>query len=234
MNLNIVIPVHNEEENIGKLIEEIDKIRNQIKDYCEILIVNDHSQDNTVNIVKDKMLKYANIKLIANDGRNGLGYALRRSFKEIRSGAIVIVMADFADRIDDIPIMYERIKQGWDVVCGSRYMQAGQAIHHNKIKGFFSKFLGWILHKTKKLPTRDATNSFKMFTYDTLKQIQPLKSRGFTIGLELIIKAHNKGFRITEIPTVFQDRIFGKSSFNIARTIPEYLKWSTYALIKKG
>jgi len=234
MKLSIVAPVYNEQENIGKIIEELQRIKDKIKDNFQILVVNDHSCDNTVKIVEGLSLRYSNIKLIHNDGKKGLGFALRRGFKEITKGALVVVMGDFADRITDIPVMYNKIEFGWDVVCGSRYCVGGKANHHNKLKGFFSDFLGLALNKIIKLPTRDAANAFKMFTYEVLTKIMPIESGRFTTGLEVVIKAYKKGFKITEVPTVWQDRALGKSSFKIVKTMPDYLKWFLYALYIRG
>jgi len=231
MKLNIIVPACNEQENIGRVIEELERIKDKIENSFQILVVNDHSQDNTAKIVEESMLKYPNIKLINNDGEKGLGLALKRGFGEINEGVLVMVMADFADRIEDIPVMYDRIKQGWDVVCGSRYIAGGKANHHNKLKGFFSNLLGWTLNKAIQLPTRDAANAFKMFTYDVLTKVSPIESSRFTTGLELVIKAYKRGFKITEIPTVWHDRIFGQSSFKVIRIMPDYLKWLIYAFI---
>jgi dolichol-phosphate mannosyltransferase len=95
-----------------------------------------------------------------------------------------------------------------------------------------SKCAGLSLYYLAKLPTHDATNSFKLYRTSFLKQQNIESTGGFELGLELVVKAHLQGFKIIETPTTWTDRQAGKSNFKIIEWLPSYLKWYFMAFNK--
>lgn len=227
MKLTVIVPAYNEEENIARAIDDIETLQIPFR----LIVVNDSSRDRTAEVVRRKAAEYGNIQLINRKGKRGVGRCLNRAFEEVDEGVVTVVMADLADDIRDIPRMMAKIEEGHDVVCGSRYIPGGAGRHDNRLKGGLSWLLGRALKLLAKLPTHDATNAFKMYRVSLIDDITPLLSDTFTTGLEITVRAFRNGYRVTEIPTRWQDRSFGASSFKILKVAPEYIYWFLWALL---
>lgn len=228
--LNIIVPAFNEELNITETIRTIHEIQTRVNLPHKLIVVNDNSTDRTREIVKKLQDKYDNLVLINRRGNHGLGRCLNRAYEEVEGGVIVAVMADLADDVSDIPRMLEKIKEGYDLVSASRYIPSGSGEHEDRFKHFLSRLLGKALQVMIGLPTNDATNAYKMYRALILDTIGILRSDNYTTGLELTVKAHLKGFKIAEVPTVWKDRAEGTSSFKIFKVAPEYIRWFLWAV----
>ena len=229
MNFSVIIPARNEENNIERVIMGIEQ---NIENKYEIIVVNDHSTDKTVEVVKRLALQYDNIYLVHNTIEPGFTNVLRTGFNNANTELIVPVMADFCDDPKTIDKMYEKVLEGFDIVCGSRYMKGGKRLGGIKTKAFFSFFVGLISHILLGIPTHDITNSFKMYKKNVLNNII-MNSTGFEISMEITLEAYFKNFRITEIPTIWKERESGESKFNPFKNGPGYLKLYLRAVRKK-
>jgi len=228
MKLSIVVPAHNEEENIGQVIEQIE---NKIKLPVDLIVVNDHSLDGTAGIVLGLAKKYSNISLVENNLPAGFANALKTGLGSVRTEVVVPVMGDLCDDLETVPLMFDKIKEGFDVVCGARYIKGGGRISGSKVKGFFSFFVGRTMSMFTGIPTRDVANAFKMYRREVIQSIN-IESTGFEISMELALKAYFKGFKVTEVPTVWREREKGKSSFKMFNLTPNYSKWYLWAVWK--
>ncbi len=228
--LNIIVPAYNEEQNISETIRTIREIQDRVKIPHKLIVVNDNSTDRTREIVQKLQERAENIVLVNRRGNHGLGRCLNRAYEEVSGGVIVAVMADLADDVNTIPVMLEKLKEGYDLVSASRYIPGGSGEHQDRIKHFLSRLLGKTLKILIGLPTNDATNAYKMYRADILPKVGILKSDNFTTGLELTVKAYIGGFRIAEVPTVWKDRAKGKSHFKVLKVAPEYIKWLIWAI----
>jgi glycosyltransferase involved in cell wall biosynthesis len=226
MDLTIVIPVHNEEENLAFTITNLE---NNVKTPHLILIVNDHSSDGTIQVVNTLSERYPNIRCVNNTYPPGFGNCIRKGIEAAETEIFVLVMADLCDDPQVIDEMYNRIKSGYDIVVGSRYSRGGKRIGGPPLKAFFSRFVSLSLHWITAIPTRDIANAFKMYRKDIVKNIE-IESHGFELSLEIPLKAYFKGYKITEIPTIWKERTKGKSSFKIFKVLPGYLKWYLWAI----
>lgn len=229
MKLSIVIPAHNEEDNIA---DAINKVESCVSLPYELVIVNDHSTDATAKIVNNLTRQYNNIRLIENKNDKGFVNAVRAGFDDIRTEAVVLVMADLCDDLSTIKAMFEKINEGYDVVCASRYIKGGRRTGGSRIKGFFSGFVGRSIQILVGIPTSDISNAFKMYRKKALDNID-IKSKGFEVSMEIPLKAYFSGFKITEVPTVWRERAKGKSNFNMLKVTPDYFKLYIWAIIKK-
>ncbi|KQC16305.1 MAG: hypothetical protein APR56_08320 [Methanosaeta sp. SDB] len=231
--LNIIVPAYNEELNISQTIKTIREIQDRVKIPHKLIVVNDNSTDRTEHIVRKLQEENDDIVLINRRGNHGLGRCINRGYEEVESGVIVVVMADLADDVSAIPAMLEKIKEGYDLVSASRYIPGGEGEHRDRLKHFLSRLLGWSLKLLVGLPTNDATNAYKMYRAEILDRVGILRSDNYTTGLELTVKAHLAGFRIAEVPTVWQDRAEGKSHFKLCKVGPEYCRWFIWAVWKR-
>lgn len=227
--LTIIVPAHNEADNIT---EVINRIENTVKLDHELVVVNDHSSDRTQEEVLELTKSYANLRLVNNEDEAGFANAIRAGFRNISTDIVVPVMGDLCDNLDTITVMYENIMQGYDVVCGARYIKGGARIGGSKMKAFFSSFVGRTLYYVLGIPTHDVANAFKMYRKSVIDKIE-IKARGFEISMEIPLKAYYAGFRITEVPTVWREREKGKSSFNMLKLFPNYFKLYVWAIFRR-
>ncbi len=235
MKLSIVTPVYHEEKNIINVISEIEK---KVKTPYELLIVYDDRKDPTYSVVENFLKKnpISPIRLIKTSFGTGMGVmnAIKTGFKEAQGESVVVVMGDLSDDIANIDKMVKLIDQGFDIVCGSRYMKGGQQVGGPLIKSLLSRTAGLSLHYIFRIPTKDSTNAFKMYRRKVLDTIEIESTGGFEYSLELVIKSHAKGYKITEIPTVWTNRVEGKSNFKLLKWLPLYAKWYFTAFDKKS
>lgn len=233
MNLSIIIPAYFEGKNI---IPELEKIRKKVKTACEIIIVYDLDNDPTIKVVEKyiKKNKSKNIFLKKNNvaSNRGVINAIKTGINNSKSKIILISMADLSDDIGKVDKMFELIQKGFDIVCASRYMKGGRQIGGPFLKGLFSRLAGISLFYLG-LPTHDPTNAFKMYKRSIFDSINIESDGGFEYSLELVVKAHKKGYKIVEIPATWRDRTAGKSRFKLLKWLPKYLKWYWYLIVGK-
>ncbi|MDD4979726.1 MAG: glycosyltransferase family 2 protein [Candidatus Omnitrophica bacterium] len=230
MKLSIVLPAHNEEENITEVVRRIENSSLDIP--YELVVVNDHSTDNTIGLLGQLCRQYNNIKVVDNALAKGFANALKTGFKSADTEVVVPVMADLCDDLDTLKKMFKRIDEGYDIVCGCRYIKGGARQGGSKLKGFFSCFAGRSLSFLLGLPTHDIANAFKMYKKKVIDSIE-IKSQGFEISMEIPLKAYFLGFKITEVPTAWKERTRGKSSFKMFKLLPAYLRLYIWAVFKK-
>jgi dolichol-phosphate mannosyltransferase len=228
--LTVIIPVLHEEKNIGRLLDQLSK---QVKVQSEILIIYDIQNDPTISAVNKYFKNHKNlsIRLIKNSvgEKRGAMYAIKTGFENAKGDSILVLMADLSDDLSIVDKMYEEIKNGSDIVCGSRYMKGGKKIGGPFIKTLLSKFAGISLHLFG-MPTNDSTNAFKMYRKSVLEKIKIESTGGFEYSLEIITKAFQLGYKIIEIPSTWKDRDAEKSKFKLRKWLPNYIKLYLRAL----
>jgi len=225
--LTIVIPVYNEGENIERVFQEIEAA---LTFPHTKLVVYDFDGDDTVPVVQRVQARYAGVQLLKNTLGPGVVNALRAGFAAAAPGAVVVVMGDLSDSIKTVHAMRAKIAEGYDLVCGSRYIPGGRQIGGPRLKGFLSRMAGKSLHALAGIPTHDVSNAFKMYRTELLHDIEIESTGGFEVSLEILVKAWARGYRITEVPSTWRDRTAGASRFRLWRWLPKYLRWYLYAL----
>lgn len=229
--ITIVIPVYNEGENIAVAIEKIE----QEVIYSHIInIVYDFEEDTTLPVVKNIQSKYqTEINLVKNNYGRGVLNAIKTGLETAQSKYVIVTMADLSDPPSVINDMYKKAEEeNADIVCASRYMKNGKQIGGPFIKSLLSRLAGLSLHFIARIPTHDSTNSFKLYKKSYLEKMSIESQGGFELGMELVIKAHLKGYKICEVPTIWTDRVAGKSNFKLFSWLPSYLKWYFKAMLK--
>jgi glycosyltransferase involved in cell wall biosynthesis len=172
------------------------------------------------------------MRIIYTDNGKGMLKALKKGFETSTSEIVVITMADLSDDPADIEKMVAKVDEGYDFVCASRYMPGGKHIGGPFLKGFLSYVGCKTLRFFTGIPTNDATNAFKCFRREVVRDMTIESKEGFELPLELAVKAYKKGFKITEIPTTWRDREKGKSKFMLWRNIWFYLRWYLYGVAR--
>ncbi len=224
MKVAIVVPAHNEEENIEKLVNEINEILRRLKIENQIIIVDDNSNDKTSTILKDLSKEMTNLTPVyRNDGVCGVGLTLREGLKAAKNSDIIVTMdGDFSHNPNEIPKLIQGIKSGADLVIGSRYMKGGMADMPRSriiISGLYN-LLSKIFLRTS---IHDLTTGFRAMRKRAIEKIE-LTSEGFEIHPEIHLKIYKKGFNVIEVPIHYHRRGGGTSKLRYLQVGPGYLK----------
>ena len=127
--------------------------------------------------------------------------------------------------------MVARGKDGADIVCASRFMPGGSMVGCPALKAVLVRAGNWSLHHVARIPTRDASNGFRLFSRRAIEEIEIESTTGFCYSIEYLVKAHRLGWRIDEVPAQWFERRSGKSRFKVLRWLPAYLRWCWYAFV---
>lgn len=228
-NLDIILPVYKEQNNIERVLEGIKK---NVKTPHIVNLVFYSQKDPTIPVVKKIKSRYPNLQLYYDKKRKGLSSQFKLGFDLTKAPVIVIMMSDLSDDPKDIDKMVKKINEGYDFVCASRYIPKGERNGGSKFKALLS-FLGCeSLYFMTGIKSHDATNAFKCFKRTILKSIKIESEVGYELPLELIVKAHLNGCKITEIPTIWTERDTGYSKFKLLAYIPNYMRWYIYGVKK--
>jgi glycosyltransferase involved in cell wall biosynthesis len=230
-SISIIIPVYNEALNI---LDTLFEVQEKVSTPHQIFLIYDFEEDNTLPVVKDFMhqYQYPNIHLVKNKYGKGVLNAIKTGFATCTDEVILVVMADLSDDLGNVDLMFNTINQGYDIVCGSRYMEGGKQISGPRFKKLLSKTAGLSLRYLLNMPTCDVTNNFKMYTKKVLDNINIESNGGFELAMEITIKAFLKNYRITELPCIWHDRTHGTSRFRLSKWLPKYIYWYLYAFKK--
>jgi len=227
--ISLVVPVFNEADNIQGFLRDVE---DAVREPHETLIVYDFPEDNTLPAIARMVPPANNVRLVHNTLGKGVLNALKAGFKASGGDVIIVMMADRSDEPKDVAALARLIREGADVVAGSRYIAGGRQEGGPLLKRTLSRMAGVSLHYLAGLPVRDATNNFRAYSRRVIEEIPIEGEASFALALELTVKAHWRGWRIAEVPTVWRDRTAGKSRFRLFAWMPHYLKWYLLAMKK--
>jgi glycosyltransferase involved in cell wall biosynthesis len=232
LRYSVVVPVFHEAENIGPFCRAV---LAAFPAGYELLVCYDMDEDSTLPALA--ALPAAGrppvIRLVRNDLGRGVRYAIEAGMRAAATPVVIVTMVDLSDDYRIVEEMVARAEAGAAVVCASRYMPGGRQIGGPWLKGLLSRTAGVTLHWLAGVPTRDPTNSFKAYRKDFLEQTPIESAAGFSLGLELTVKACFSGRRVEEIPATWRDRTAGESRFRLAAWLPLYLRWYLWALRRR-
>jgi glycosyltransferase involved in cell wall biosynthesis len=225
--ISLVVPVYNEAANIQAFLRDLAA---HVGEPHEILIVYDFPEDDTLPAIAAMAPPCPHVRLVHNTLGRGVLNALKAGFQASRGDVVIVMMADRSDEPKDVAALARLIRGGTDVGAGSRYVRGGRQEGGPLLKRTLSRLAGVSLHYLAGLPIRDATNNFRAYSRRVVEQIPIEGEASFALALELTLKAHWRGWRIAEVPTVWHDRTAGQSRFRLFAWLPHYLKWYVRAL----
>lgn len=196
MKVSIVIPTLNEEQNLQKVLRSIPK------DIYEVIIVDGHSKDKTVEIAK----KFG-AKVVFDD--KGKGSALRKGMKTAKGDIVIMMDADCSHKSSEIGLLTEGIKAGFDVCMGSRFIQGGGTEDMSWYREIGNKFFVFLVNLIWRMNYSDLCYGYRSFRKNCINKLD-LKEDGFGIETEISIKAAKKKLRILEVPSYEKARDSGE------------------------
>lgn len=214
----ILLPTYNENENIEQMIETLENdIFPKIKNYkMDILVIDDSSTDGTIEIVKEKIKKYKNLRISIGE-KKGLGAAFKRglifAIEKMNADVIIKMDSDFQHNPKNILDLIDKYNEGYNYVIGSRYGKGGSVPKEwGLLRKFLSKYGGLytriILFFPKIHMVSDVSSGFILASVKkVLNRINfDQLSSGFYYSQQLIFQVVNLGIKIAGIPINFETR----------------------------
>jgi len=226
INKSLVIPCKEEGENFIIILKRFEE---NIKEDTEIIVILDSKEDSTFEFIKNSDTK-ARIEI---NNSQGVASAINHGIEVANGKYICIAMGDGSDDPSQVEELLMLVERGLSIAVASRYSRGGQFIGNKNLKYLLSKYSGRFLNLFFSLNTKDPTNMFKAYSKEFLEHVGIESDNGFTLGLEMIIKAKLNGFKIGEIPTIWIDRNFGESKFKFKKFLPSYIYWAGKLITRK-
>lgn len=225
--LDIVIPVYNEGQNI---LATLGALARDVRTSSRVLIVYDRPDDDTLPAIRDNPKSHAGLPLefVRNRGR-GAHQAVLTGFAAGTSPFVLVLPADDDFNSGILDKMVAVARQGCDIVCASRFIPGGRMVGCPWLKAALVRTSASTLYYLARLPTRDATSGFRLFSRRVVDQILVESDQGFCYSIELLVKVHRLGWRIGEVPALWFERKHGQSRFRVLKWLPAYLRWYFYA-----
>ena len=192
--VSLILPAHNEARSLDILLPKI----LAIKDVDEVLVVNDASQDNTIDICK----KYA-VKMINHPYQKGNGAAIKSGACAATGDILVFMDADGQHQAQDIPKLLQQMQQGFDMVIGARAAKA-QA---NLGRLYFNKLCNWFATLMVGKKVEDLTSGFRAVRADLCKEFLYLLPNGFSYPTTITIAFFRSAYNISYVPVDVKSRL---------------------------
>lgn len=203
--ISVIIPFHNEKENLPILKEQLLGVLRGMQTPFELVFVNDGStDDSTQGLATDE----PEVKLVQLRRQMGKGRALSAGFEASQGDVIVFMDADLEDDPQEIPHFYAQLNKGYDLVNGAR-----QGRRHSALIRAYSSTANSFIRSFLRSPFSDINCGYKMMRRPILEEL-PLYGNNFRF---LPLGAFYEGFKVTEIPVQHKQRIHGKSKFGTGK-----------------
>ena len=222
-----VTPARNESKNLPRLVASLNAVLGSLQAPYEMIIVNDNSTDDSKAVLEGLRSRFPFLKPIHRASKPGVGNAIREGLENAKGRTIITLDGDLSHDPAEIPLLLEGLDR-CDMVCGSRYMSGGKAdmgLSRIVISGAFNI----IFRKLIGIPVKDFTSGFRVYKRTVIDTIT-LKGSQFGVYIEIPIKAHLAGFKLTEAPITYHKRKFGTTQLSYLKQGPEYLKVALEAL----
>lgn len=211
VDISIVVPVFNEELNIPELIPRLLKVMDEIKKSYELILVNDGSQDNSSNLLKEFQQKYADKIIVIEFTRNyGQHAAIFAGFEQASGEIIITLDADLQNPPEEIPKLINKMEEGFDVVASKR---------ENRQDFFLRKISSFIINKVTAKITgvnlKDYGCMLRAYRREIVKQMCSLHEISTFIPVLATIYTSN----IAEVKVKHYPRQKGKSKYNLFKLI---------------
>ena len=202
---SIIIPAYNEGARLDATLNKVLHYVAQQKWDAEVIVVNDGSRDNTVEIVHDYMQKNPVLRLLENPGNRGKGYSVRNGMMHARGEVLLFSDADLSSPIEEAPKLLAAIAEGADIAIGSRWMQSELQTQRQPLyRQFFGRIFNLMLRLILGLQFKDTQCGFKAFTRCSAQAIFPQqKIERWGFDPELLYLAKKYEFKIVEIPVAW-------------------------------
>ena len=213
----VIIPTYNEKENIENIINVVFDLPIEF----HVLVIDDGSPDGTADIVKRMINQHSDrLFIIKREGKQGLGTAYITGFKwaiEHKYEYIFEMDADFSHNPQDLLKLYDACaNEGADVAIGSRYITGVNVVNWPMGRVLMSYFASKYVRTVLGIKVRDTTAGFVCYRRQVLETIEldKIRFKGYAFQIEMKFTAIKCGFKVTEVPIIFINRVLGTSKMS--------------------
>jgi putative flippase GtrA len=204
--ISIIIPMRDEEDWVENAYHKLKTALKQYSIEANIIFATDGCKDRTIEIIQRIQQQDSSIIHINHPEQLGRGLALKNIFKMKPSTYLIYMDSDMASDLNFLPEIIAHLKEGADIVTGSRLMKGSICIRSKK-RDVFSKTYNKIIRLLFRSTIYDHQCGFKGFRIDSIFPfLDDLHSNGWFWDTEMLIKAQKRGLRLVEIPISWSDR----------------------------
>ena len=207
---SIVVPFHNEEENVTALYARLKQVMEQVGDSFELVLVDDGSNDRTYKLLEEEAAVDSRVLVVKLRRNFGQTSALAAGFDHASGQFILAMDGDLQHDPNDIPFFIEKLEEGYDVVSGWRKVRIDNLI----MRRFPSRCANWLMARLSGVDIHDFGTTFKAYRREVIQNI-PLYGE---MPRFIPALASWYGASICEIPIRNVNRERGKSHYGIGRT----------------
>jgi len=209
----IVVPTYNERENLPRLAQRLLSLPVAV----DVLVVDGNSPDGTGRVADELGAKHAQVQVLHQAQKDGLGRAYIAGFKRAleRGYEFIIEMdSDLSHNPDDVPMFLEAAGQEKaDLVLGSRYSGGIRVVNWPLKRLLLSRGAGYYVRAITGMPFTDPTGGYKCFRRRALEAVglDEVHSNGYSFQIEMTHRLWRQGMKIVEVPITFTERVHGQS-----------------------
>ena len=222
---SIVVPFHNEEENVTALYARLKQVMEQVGDSFEMVLVDDGSSDRTYKLLEEIAAVDSRVLVVKLRRNFGQTSALAAGFDHASGEFIIAMDGDLQHDPNDIPAFIEKLEEGYDVVSGWRK----ERIHNFIMRRIPSRCANWLMAKLSGVDIHDFGTTYKAYRREVIHNI-PLYGEMHRFIPAL---ASWYGASICEIPIKNVNRERGKSHYGIGRTFRVFFDLMTIRFLLK-
>jgi len=213
----VCIPTYNERENIERIVPAV---LTHIPD-AHVLVIDDSSPDGTGELADDLASRHHNVYVLHRPHKEGLGRAYVDGFRWALARSYRFIFefdADFSHDPKHLPEFVAMLRNGAEVVVGSRHVEGGGIENWSALRRLISWGGSLYARTLLGLRLRDMTGGYNGYRREALQRIglDDLESTGYGFQVELKYRAVKAGLRVIEAPIVFPDRVAGRSKMSAA------------------
>jgi dolichol-phosphate mannosyltransferase len=219
----VILPTYNERDNLERVVGAVRALGH------DVLVVDDNSPDGTGKVADQLAAGDPHVSVLHRSGKLGLGSAYVEAFRlglERGYQFLVEMDADGSHRIEHLPAIIDAARANAGLGLGSRYVPGGAV---TGAWGAHRKFLSWganvYCRAVLGLNIHDCTSGYRCYTRRLLEQIDldRVISDGYSFQIEMVYLTTLKGYRISEVPILFEDRIAGASKVTRGEIVSDFL-----------
>ena len=210
MKISVVIPLHNEEENLAPLYQQLRETLPELDRPYEILMVDDGSTDSTPRLLRELAARDPNVKVVLFRRNYGQTAAMQAGL-DLATGDVIVTMdGDLQNDPGDIGMMLEKIEEGYDLVHGWRKDRKDAWLNRR----LPSRMANWLISRVARFPIHDLGCTLKVIRREIAKDLELYGEMHRFIP----ILAFWRGARCVEVVTRHHPRRFGQTKYGISRT----------------
>jgi glycosyltransferase involved in cell wall biosynthesis len=209
-SISVVIPSYNERATLTELCTRLTRVLNDIALMFEIILVDDGSDDGSIEVVRSLRKVDSNIRYIRFRRNFGKSAALAAGFRAAQHPIVITMDADLQDLPEQLPFLVEKLNDGFDLVSGWRYKRRDKLT-----KRLASRFYNWTTAKLTGVRLHDINCGFKCYRKEVLSEVLVYGERHRYIP----VLASYRGFLLEEVKIDHAERKYGISRFGWSRVI---------------